>query len=66
MVNSNSTNKNGNVILPFIRGGWYGWANKWVRGWPLWGHFRDFFPIKMVKTVDLDPQRFEYLEFHLV
>jgi len=39
------------------RGGWSGWANKWVRGWPLWNHFKDFFPIKMVKTSDLDPQR---------
>ena len=45
--------------LSFFRGGWHGWANKWVRGWPLWTHFRDFFPIKMVKTADLDPQRFE-------
>ena len=43
--------------LLFLRGGWSGWANKWVRGWPLWNHFKDFFPIKMVKTSDLDPQR---------
>ena len=47
------------ITLYFIRGGWHGWANKWVRGWPLWAHFKDFFPIKMVKTADLDPQRFE-------
>ena len=44
--------------LLLLRGGWSGWANKWVRGWPLWNHFKDFFPIKMVKTSDLDPQRY--------
>ncbi|OXA36778.1 2-acylglycerol O-acyltransferase 1 [Folsomia candida] len=27
----------------------------WTRRWKLWDHYRDYFPIKLVKTVDLPP-----------
>jgi len=27
----------------------------WVRGWRLWTHLRDYFPIRLVKTANLDP-----------
>lgn len=27
----------------------------WSRSWSIWRHFRDYFPIKLIKTVDLDP-----------
>ncbi|XP_066993214.2 2-acylglycerol O-acyltransferase 2-A isoform X2 [Anabrus simplex] len=29
----------------------------WVRNWKWWHYFRDFFPLRLVKTVDLDPNR---------
>jgi len=32
----------------------------WVRGWSLWKHYANYFPIRLVKTVDLDP-KFNYL-----
>lgn len=28
---------------------------EWVRRWSLWKHYRDFFPISLIKTCDLDP-----------
>jgi len=30
---------------------------QWVRRWSLWRHLRDYFPIKMIKTAELDPRR---------
>ncbi|CAF0710190.1 unnamed protein product [Brachionus calyciflorus] len=29
----------------------------WSRTWSLWKYFRDYFPIKLVKTADLDPNK---------
>jgi hypothetical protein len=39
------------------RGGRKGWLPKFVRHWNLWNHFANFFPIKMVKTAELDRNR---------
>ncbi|KAF7643696.1 hypothetical protein LDENG_00235090 [Lucifuga dentata] len=36
----------------------------WVRGWSLWEFFRDYFPIKLVKTADLDPGKNYIFGFH--
>jgi len=36
------------------RGGRKGWLPKFVRGWNLWSHYCNFFPIKFIKTVELD------------
>jgi len=30
---------------------------KWVRGWSLWKHYRDYFSMKLVKTAPLDPTK---------
>ncbi|CAK1599066.1 unnamed protein product [Parnassius mnemosyne] len=30
---------------------------EWVRNWVWWRYYRDYFPIKLVKTVDLDPSK---------
>jgi len=38
-------------------GGRQGVLVPWVRGWHLWKLFRDYFPIKLVKTAPLDPSR---------
>jgi len=27
----------------------------WVRGWSLWKHYVNYFPIRLIKTADLDP-----------
>ncbi|XP_053603376.1 2-acylglycerol O-acyltransferase 1-like [Plodia interpunctella] len=34
-----------------------GRRSEWVRNWSWWSYYRDYFPIKLVKTVDLDPSR---------
>jgi len=46
------------------RGGRRGWILKWVRNWPLWRHFCNFFPIKIVKTAELDPKQNYLLGSH--
>ncbi|XP_077001125.1 diacylglycerol O-acyltransferase 2-like protein 6 [Tamandua tetradactyla] len=33
-----------------------GRRSAWVRNWTLWKYFRDYFPIKLVKTHDLSPK----------
>ncbi|XP_063298524.1 2-acylglycerol O-acyltransferase 1 isoform X1 [Pelobates fuscus] len=37
---------------------------QWVRNWSVWRFFKDYFPIKLVKTADLDPQYNYLLGFH--
>ncbi|XP_028923544.1 diacylglycerol O-acyltransferase 2-like protein 6 [Ornithorhynchus anatinus] len=32
-----------------------GRRSRWIRSWSLWKCFRDYFPIRLVKTHDLDP-----------
>ncbi|RWS26165.1 2-acylglycerol O-acyltransferase 1-like protein, partial [Leptotrombidium deliense] len=34
-----------------------GRRSDWIRGWPMWRWFRDYFPISLVKTADLDPDK---------
>ncbi|XP_066435887.1 diacylglycerol O-acyltransferase 2-like [Eleutherodactylus coqui] len=34
-----------------------GRRSEWVRSWSVWNHFRDYFPIKLVKTHNLPPGR---------
>lgn len=34
-----------------------GRSSKFVRSWRIWRWFNEYFPIKLVKTVDLDPKR---------
>ncbi|XP_071276096.1 2-acylglycerol O-acyltransferase 2-like isoform X2 [Agelaius tricolor] len=36
----------------------------WVRAWPVWNHFRDYFPISLIRTVPLDPGRNYVFGFH--
>uniref|UniRef100_H3CGV9 Acyltransferase n=1 Tax=Tetraodon nigroviridis TaxID=99883 RepID=H3CGV9_TETNG len=37
---------------------------QWVRTWRLWDFFRDYFPLRLVKTVDLDPEKNYIFGFH--
>ncbi|KAG9338992.1 hypothetical protein JZ751_024390 [Albula glossodonta] len=37
---------------------------EWVRKWTVWKHFRDYFPVKLVKTAELDPSKNYILGSH--
>lgn len=41
-----------------------GRRSQWVRRWKLWHYFRDYFPIKMVKTAELDPNKNYIFGYH--
>nr|XP_057924093.1 2-acylglycerol O-acyltransferase 2-A isoform X2 [Doryrhamphus excisus] len=41
-----------------------GRRSHWVRSWSIWEYFRDYFPVKLVKTVDLDPKKNYIFGFH--
>uniref|UniRef100_A0A8C9NV75 Acyltransferase n=1 Tax=Spermophilus dauricus TaxID=99837 RepID=A0A8C9NV75_SPEDA len=41
-----------------------GRRSAWVRNWAIWRHFRDYFPISLVKTAELDPSRNYLFGFH--
>lgn len=32
-------------------------VKEWVRGWSLWKYYANYFPIRLVKTADLDPSQ---------
>ena len=46
------------------RGGRTGWWVRFVRGWRLWRHYRNFFPVSLVKTAELDPEQNYLLGYH--
>lgn len=37
---------------------------QWVRRWCLWKHYRDFFPVHLIKTAELDPSKNYILGYH--
>ncbi|XP_055521244.1 2-acylglycerol O-acyltransferase 2-A [Leucoraja erinacea] len=41
-----------------------GRRSTWVRNWAIWRYFRDYFPITLVKTADLDPSHNYLFGFH--
>ncbi|XP_078389995.1 2-acylglycerol O-acyltransferase 1 [Cetorhinus maximus] len=60
--------------LAAIYAGWFyldretpgrgGRRSMWIRNWPVWRYFRDYFPITLVKTADLDPKHNYLFGFH--
>jgi hypothetical protein len=34
-----------------------GRINYWTRRWAIWRHYANYFPLKLVKTADIDPKR---------
>ncbi|CAG2181712.1 unnamed protein product, partial [Oppiella nova] len=34
-----------------------GRINYWVRKWALWRHYANYFPLKLIKTTDIDPNK---------
>ncbi|KAM4612258.1 2-acylglycerol O-acyltransferase 1 [Polymixia lowei] len=61
-------------ILAMLYAGWLwldwdtptsgGRRSQWVRTWSTWEHFRDYFPLSLVKTADLDPRHNYIFGFH--
>ncbi|XP_056156398.1 2-acylglycerol O-acyltransferase 2-A [Lampris incognitus] len=61
-------------ILAMLYAGWLwldwdtpscgGRRSQWVRRCAIWKHFRDYFPITLVKTMDLDPRNNYIFGFH--
>nr|XP_006637644.2 PREDICTED: 2-acylglycerol O-acyltransferase 1 [Lepisosteus oculatus] len=41
-----------------------GRRSAWVRNWRIWKYFRDYFPIHLIKTCDLDPGKNYLFGFH--
>uniref|UniRef100_A0A5F9D6F8 Acyltransferase n=1 Tax=Oryctolagus cuniculus TaxID=9986 RepID=A0A5F9D6F8_RABIT len=41
-----------------------GRRSAWVRDWAVWRHFRDYFPISLVRTAPLDPSQNYLFGFH--
>uniref|UniRef100_G3TDC3 Acyltransferase n=1 Tax=Loxodonta africana TaxID=9785 RepID=G3TDC3_LOXAF len=37
---------------------------QWIRSWAVWGYFKDYFPIHLIKTWDLDPSHNYIFGFH--
>ncbi|OBS76857.1 hypothetical protein A6R68_16681 [Neotoma lepida] len=41
-----------------------GRRSNWVRSWTVWRYFKDYFPIHLIKTQDLDPGQNYIFAFH--
>ncbi|KAM4536718.1 2-acylglycerol O-acyltransferase 1 [Odontesthes bonariensis] len=41
-----------------------GRRSQWVRSWAVWEYFRDYFPLTLVKTAELDPKKNYIFGFH--
>ncbi|XP_041841892.1 2-acylglycerol O-acyltransferase 1 [Melanotaenia boesemani] len=41
-----------------------GRRSHWLRSWTVWEYFRDYFPLTLVKTADLDPKKNYIFGFH--
>lgn len=37
---------------------------QWIREWPVWKYFQQYFPITLIKTVELDPKKNYIMGFH--
>ena len=37
---------------------------KWFRSWKLWKYYRDYFPVSLIKTAELDPNKNYILGYH--
>ncbi|XP_018584430.1 2-acylglycerol O-acyltransferase 3b [Scleropages formosus] len=41
-----------------------GRRSEWMRSWPVWRHFKNYFPVKLVKTAELSPNKNYILGSH--
>ncbi|XP_064455292.1 2-acylglycerol O-acyltransferase 1-like [Ornithodoros turicata] len=61
-------------ILPIVYFAWYicdlgvcnrgGRRSTWTRNWTIWRYLRDYFPVELVKTCDLDPTKNYIFGYH--
>ncbi|KPP77281.1 diacylglycerol O-acyltransferase 2-like [Scleropages formosus] len=50
------------LVLTFLFMG--GRRSEWMRSWPVWRHFKNYFPVKLVKTAELSPNKNYILGSH--
>uniref|UniRef100_UPI00398F86C9 2-acylglycerol O-acyltransferase 2 n=1 Tax=Pristiophorus japonicus TaxID=55135 RepID=UPI00398F86C9 len=61
-------------FVPVLYATWWLWdrhtpyrggrRSNFIRGLRMWNYFRDYFPMRLIKTADLDPQRNYIFGFH--
>ncbi|XP_051009979.1 2-acylglycerol O-acyltransferase 1-like [Acomys russatus] len=60
------------IYIPYLAWFFYDWEtperggrrSDWVRSWTVWKYFKDYFPIHLIKTQDLDPSHNYIFGFH--
>ncbi|XP_034862907.1 2-acylglycerol O-acyltransferase 1 isoform X1 [Mirounga leonina] len=60
------------LYVPYMTWLYFDWStpeqggrrSKWVRSWTIWKYFKDYFPIHLIKTWDLDPSHNYIFGFH--
>ncbi|XP_006890341.1 PREDICTED: 2-acylglycerol O-acyltransferase 1 [Elephantulus edwardii] len=60
------------IYIPYLVWLYFDWRtpekggrrSQWGRSWTVWKHFRDYFPVHLIKTHDLDPSRNYIFGFH--
>uniref|UniRef100_A0AC11C351 Uncharacterized protein n=1 Tax=Ovis aries TaxID=9940 RepID=A0AC11C351_SHEEP len=60
------------LYLPYLTWLYFDWQtpeqggrrSEWVRSWAIWRYFKDYFPIHLIKTQDLDPSHNYIFGFH--
>ena len=40
------------------------WGNRFIRRWTLWRYLADYFPVSLVKTCELDPDKSYFMGIH--
>ncbi|KAM4869600.1 2-acylglycerol O-acyltransferase 1 [Urocitellus parryii] len=60
------------LYIPYLTWLYFDWRtpeqggrrSSWIRNWPVWKYFKDYFPIHLMKTWDLDPSHNYLFGFH--
>ncbi|XP_006861948.1 PREDICTED: 2-acylglycerol O-acyltransferase 1 [Chrysochloris asiatica] len=60
------------LYVPYLTWLYFDWRtpeqggrrSQWVRSWTVWRYFKDYFPIHLIKTGDLDPSHNYIFGFH--
>nr|XP_017517224.2 2-acylglycerol O-acyltransferase 1 isoform X2 [Manis javanica] len=60
------------LYVPYLTWLYFDWhtpeqggrRSNWVRSWTVWRYFKDYFPIHLIKTCDLDPSHNYIFGFH--
>ncbi|XP_072474046.1 2-acylglycerol O-acyltransferase 1 [Notamacropus eugenii] len=60
------------LYVPYLTWLYFDWKTpdlggrrfEWVRNWTIWKYFREYFPMHLIKTVDLDPSHNYIFGYH--